>query len=534
MGENPSMPSIEESSYNELVNLSGIEKFGLEAALHAIGSLIDLADTLGQEEGAIRALEWSDSLERRGIPLAEAAVLEYFRANAWAARQGIRHRDLAVAWGWEQPEIQNQIFHLRRAINHPGFETLDGLRQCQILTNLGNQLNTVGRFVEALESWARALAIYPNFAMALGNRGNGLAHYTRALYDGGHRALFLRFAYADFAATLAPDALYDSPQNDEVRSSFEAMGKSIEALMGAQRLSEALDLDSYELGASKEEQDYRRWCLGRGLFLNPLNDLGKHAIAAQDVLTLPDFVTPIDEPPALIGLFNQMKQEFVSARWLYYEGTHSDDVHHSDRGVLLYNTLDYPIYSLAIEKVKAAFRSAYSLFDKIGLFLDCYMKLGIKPEQITFRKIWQGKEIAGKRTVRSEFERSKNWPLRGLFWLSKDLFEMDFRDVMEPDARALHEMRNRLEHRYLKVHDLLFESLRERDLASGPWNDRLAFSVQRRDFEAKALRLLKLARAALIYVSLGMHAEEKRRRAQEGDKTIMPMHLDTWDDDWKR
>jgi hypothetical protein len=229
-----------------------------------------------------------------------------------------------------------------------------------------------------------------------------------------------------------------------------------------------------------------------------------------------------------------MKQEFVSARWLYYEGTHSDDVHHSDRGVLLYNTLDYPIYSLAIEKVKAAFRSAYSLFDKIGLFLDCYMKLGIKPEQITFRKIWQGKEIAGKRTVRSEFERSKNWPLRGLFWLSKDLFEMDFRDVMEPDARALHEMRNRLEHRYLKVHDLLFESLRERDLASGPWNDRLAFSVQRRDFEAKALRLLKLARAALIYVSLGMHAEEKRRRAQEGDKTIMPMHLDTWDDDWKR
>ncbi len=528
------MPGLEEDAYKKLINLQGVEALSLEAALQAIGSLIDLADTLEREEGAVRALEWSDSLERRSLPIAEAAVLEYFRANAWGARQSIRHRDRAAAWGWEQPELQKQIFHLRRAANHPGFEKLDGLRQCQVLTNLGNQLNIVGRFVEALEPWARALAIHPNFAMALGNRGNGLGHYAKALYDGGHRALFLRFAYADFAAALAPDALYDSPQNDDVRSDFEARRKSIQALMGVQRLSKAFDLDSYELGASEDEQDYRRWCLNRGLFLNPLNDLGKHTIAAQDVLTLPDFVTPIEEPPTLVGLFNQMKQEFVSARWLYYEGTRSEEAHYSDRRVLLYNTLDYPIYSLAIEKVKASFRSTYSLFDKIGLFLDCYMKLGIRPEQISFRRIWQGKETTGRKTVRSEFEHSENWPLRGLFWLSKDLFEVDFRDVMEPDAQALHEIRNRLEHRYLKVHDVLFESLRERNLASSPWNDRLAFSIQRQDFEAKALRLLKLARAALIYVSLGMHAEERRRNAQKGDKAVMPMHLDTWDDGWKR
>jgi LA2681-like HEPN len=41
----------------------------------------------------------------------------------------------------------------------------------------------------------------------------------------------------------------------------------------------------------------------------------------------------------------------------------------------LYNTLDYPTYSVAIEKVKAAYRLAYSLFDKIAFFLNAYLDL---------------------------------------------------------------------------------------------------------------------------------------------------------------
>jgi hypothetical protein len=56
-------------------------------------------------------------------------------------------RDPAAGWAWEQPDLQEQILHLRRAIAHPGFEALDLLRRCQILTNLANSLNTVGRFV---------------------------------------------------------------------------------------------------------------------------------------------------------------------------------------------------------------------------------------------------------------------------------------------------------------------------------------------------------------------------------------------------
>ena len=58
--------------------------------------------------------------------------------------------------------------------------------------------------------------------------------------------------------------------------------------------------------------------------------------------------------PGVIGFFNQMKQEFVSARFLYTRDRNFKGTHFSDRRVLLYNTLDYPAYSFATEKMRAA------------------------------------------------------------------------------------------------------------------------------------------------------------------------------------
>gem|GEM_PF-6105865 len=57
------------------------------------------------------------------------------------------------------------------------------------------------------------------------------------------------------------------------------------------------------------------------------------------------------------------------------------------------------------------------------------------------------------------------------------------------------------------------------------WTDRLAHSVRRDDFEKKTLHLLRLARAAIIYLSLGMHGEENRRRKNNPSK-IAPIPLD--------
>jgi hypothetical protein len=520
--------------FDKLMRGHGIDSVPTNTVLENIGRLVDLSGKLKRAEGTARALEWCDALAKLNLSDSEVTVLEYFRANAWANLQNERSCDPAAAWAWEQPELQQQILCLRRAVINRGFEAQQAIRRCQILTNLGNQLNTVGRFVDALESWNRALSLDGRFAMALGNRGLGLIHYSNALYDRGHRAVFLKFAHDDLTAASGPLARWDSPGCTDFLPVFEAGRKRVESAFDVKNFSRTLNLDKYCMGRSKKERQYRRWCLENRLFLNPLNDLGAFSIAGRDVLTLPNFIAPIRQPPSFVGFFNQLKQEFVSARWMFFEGSMSNVVHFSDRGVLLFNTLDYPAYSLAIEKVKAAYRAAYSLFDKIAFFLNAYLKLVVDPSKVYFRRVWYQDKRHANRSIRAEFKQSGNWPLRGLFWLSKDLFDPAFHDATEPDARALDEVRNHLEHKYFKVHEAFAPVQPDPGSPSALWADTLAFSIQRSDLEGNTLRLLKLSRAALTYLSLGMHWEERRRATNRGKARVVPIGLDVWEDDWKR
>ena len=289
-------------------------------------------------------------------------------------------------------------------------------------------------------------------------------------------------------------------------------------------LNHEMKFIDYSLGRSHREKDYRTWALRETLFLNTLNDLGTYSAAASDPLHLPAFVAPLNEPPVLIGFFNQIKQEYVSARWLFFDAMDSDKPHFSDREVYLTNTLDYPVYSLAVEKLKLAFRASYSIFDKIAYFLNAYMKLGIPDKQVTFRSVWS-MNVNKTSSLRPEFEGLENRPLRGLYWISKDFFETAFSDVTEPDARNIKDDRDYLEHKYFKVHDDLCDLVHE---INPLFIDTLAHSITRNGLQTKTLRLLKLARAALIYLACGMSARERRLREEKGqDVMIANMELPT-------
>jgi LA2681-like HEPN len=93
----------------------------------------------------------------------------------------------------------------------------------------------------------------------------------------------------------------------------------------------------------------------------------------------------------------------------------------------------------------------------------------------------------------------------------KGLFERENDEVAEPQARGLSDIRNHIEHRYLRV--TVAES------TAAPHDD-LAFMVSREQFGGKALHLLKLARSALIYLAIGVGFEERRR---EPDRAGIPI-----------
>ena len=511
----------------------------IESRLNALAQAIDVATDSRDRAGLEQADALVEQISGSEIPPNSAATLAYFRANIWSGIYALKTLGKPEQWDWQGEEVQREILYLRQSAHHPGFVELDVVRQCQIYTNLGNLLNGVGRFVDAIESWDRALARIAHFAMARGNRGQGLAYYSRALYDPGHKVIMMLAAHDDLSASLEPDAFFDIPDTQGAKEAFCRLRNEISSHIKVAAVREQIARLTGSTARSKREQVYRRWCLDKRLFLNPLNDLGSLPVADHDVLTTPNFVTDVHEPPSLIRLFNIMKQEFVSARFLLHSGLHSEQVHFSDRGVLLYNTLDFPAHGLAVEQVKCAFRMTYSIFDKIAQFINNYWKLGVNRKDVAFRSIWFMKMKTGY-VLRDEFRQEPNLPLRGLYWLSRDLYDPTpgFRNLMEPDARALDELRNRLEHGFVSVHGIdwsgpLADMRHPGGEPFGP--DPNVCAIARGDLAAKALRILKLARAALIYLALAMHAEERRRAGNRQDNAvIVPMELDTWEDDWKR
>lgn len=182
--------------------------------------------------------------------------------------------------------------------------------------------------------------------------------------------------------------------------------------------------------------------------------------------------------------------------------------------------------------MKAAFRIAYSLLDKVAYFLNDYLALGIPETRVSFRGLWyDGQERA--RGLRVDLRSSENAPLRGLFWIAKDLFakERGFVEAIEPEARELAAVRNHLEHKYLKLH--LFGPPEPPQGDDRSDFDALAHSLDRGEFERKTLRLLQLGRTALLHLAMAVHAEERSRAGGKDASRILTQEIDVFQDDWK-
>ncbi|MBE3653584.1 LA2681 family HEPN domain-containing protein [Vibrio navarrensis] len=274
------------------------------------------------------------------------------------------------------------------------------------------------------------------------------------------------------------------------------------------------NFNGFSLGKHQKEQDYRRWCLQHKLFMNPLNDVFTATIAANDVLHLPSHVYAVGEDPRFSKYFNFLKQEFIVARHMLYEFTTADIEHYADNDVLLENGLDGVHFGYRNELLKNSLRISYSIFDKIALFLNDYMSIGLKIDSVNFRNIWglfNNKKKALE--IYPYFLNSENWPLRGLYFLSKDLYAPNFTEVAEPEARELHTIRKMAEHRYLGIQDYPTQV---------DDNEYLKY-ITVDELTEKALKMIKLSREALIYLSLAMHTEERKREEARGDGIVVPI-----------
>jgi len=500
-------------TYRRLLGSDPAPNLSVKEHLDLLARFIDFASDARDEAGARRAVGLAKRLrDAKTLTEEDSTLLHYFAANACRILKPSPIPGSPNVWAWYDEAIEDEIRYLRLARRSLGFPKLEAYTQGQIQTNLGNAMSTLGRFAEAIECFDRALIAWPSHGMARGDRGICVRAYASPLPHLPHApgfcttSAFLREARKDLEQSLR------LPLEGDAREHFEANLRQVTDLISEVHSADGFARDEELHAGSLQERVYRKWSLRNRLFLNPLNDIRTHPQAACDVLHLPTFTAEPQRGPLLLGLFNQMKIEFVTARLLLFEGVTSSEGHLADQGVLIADTLDCSLFSVGTEKMRCAYRSAYSIFDKIAFFLNFYLELQIPAADISFRRVWLKTEKRAK-TLRAEFESRPNWAMRGLYWVSRDLqAHKTDTNAIDPDAKDLARIRNHIEHCHLRIHDESWV-LSGRG-PGGEAADGSFYSVDRDDFTRRALRLLKLARSALIYLAFSVDAEEAARSPQ--------------------
>lgn len=510
------------------------------SSLNELGAIIDKAcDTSNIEElNTIISIhsDFTDTMEDS----IEKAYSYYLLGNAWSGVRKIEHeKNRAKVWSLEQEEVFKEIYYFRKAIRQKDFENLDLSLQLAIYVNLGNAFRHYGRTVNAIKYFDKAIALkfwhknivnHPNYFMALINKGLALEYYSKLDYDGGHKEFFIKFAYKNFKEAISIIDKYlkksylDKEYYQNTKENIVSRIKWYEEEFACDDLEDIEYFLNYKTNFLKNEDEYRKWCLSNKLFLNSLNDLGNYDISTHDPLNLPNLTTKIEQGfPKIVTNFNQLKQEYISYRYLLFEGLHGKTPKYFDKKTSITDEYDYNLYDINIEKIKMAFRGFYSIFDKIANFLNEYLNLNMNENNIYFSNIWYEYKNRQKIGVKETFNNSENLALRGLYLISKDLYDdkqQEFFEVLEPEAQKIYKIRNNLEHKFISIKLLnieQFETYKDRDRN---------FAITEDELQQITIHLAQLAREAMIYLSFSVHIEEiKKIDTNSGLYFEMPLEV---------
>lgn len=115
--------------------------------------------------------------------------------------------------------------------------------------------------------------------------------------------------------------------------------------------------------------------------------------------------------------------------------------------------------------------------------------------------------------------------------MKKDLYGnsiSDYKDYIDPILNRTYQIRNIMEHRYLKV--LSYDNFFSEDSRL----DALATTISLKEFHDLAINLLRTCREAIILLVMLVNIEEKRKH-EDFEGIILPnIPLSEYEDDWKR
>lgn len=373
----------------------------------------------------------------------------------------------------------------------------------QAYVHLGNVYDHIGRHQDALHSYSLAGALMPNDYMWNFNIGFSLGN-MHGYYENRTQP----FVIARAKELLKP--FLDKP---ETSYSTSEMYKKIELLKTP---SKAIDED-YVYNTTEKDM-YSMWVNDHRLRLNAYNDVNSHSkLAQEDNLYCESIFTTKGQEESsfrLISMLNEIKQGYVSARYMLYEYFQkSGSCHFSDENVILCDNYQYSNYSYNIELAKAAFRSLYSLLDKIAFALNDYLSLGIKEKDVSFNSFWYSDKKT--RVLRSEIlSYVEVISLAGLLFIRNDIYGGSDSYLQAEETKSLQLVRNAMEHRSIQIID------------DGIMEDKSAvLYISREEFEEVSMNLIRTVRQAIFcFVNAISHISYDKMQEAKKRSVVMSQH----------
>lgn len=366
----------------------------------------------------------------------------------------------------------------------------------QAYVYLGNLYDHLGRHQDAQYSYLLAAQMMPSDYMWKFNVGFSLGGMF-----GYYENRVKPFVVEQAKALLKP--YLDRP---ETTSSAKQMWERISPL----KTLPLSDDREYEY-TNTEEDRYAQWVNDHFLRLNAYNDVHPHSLLSLDDSLYFESLfyekERFEESQRMMALLNEIKQEYVSARYMLYSYfVNSGTIHFSDSNVKIADVYDLCNYSYNIELAKAAFRALYSLLDKIAFALNEYLGLGIKGKDVSFSTFWYSERKT--RALRQEIlDHSAVISLAGLLFIRNDIYGGDESYLQADETKLLQKVRNAMEHRAIQIVD------------QGIFEDKgSVLFISREEFEKVSMNLIRTVRQAIFcFVNAVSHisydqAEEAKKR----------------------
>ncbi|QFU25327.1 hypothetical protein FS418_14935 [Shewanella sp. YLB-09] len=383
---------------------------------------------------------------------------------------------------WFSDELSKSVIFFRKAlyiIRQIEFPTDNELiLQSCIETNLGNNLSSQGRAFCCIPLWDNALATTKNAVSIISKANHGL-FLASTTYDPSHKHYHYFTAYK--LINLGLERLEQLHPEQRIAYSEDSNFMNFKAWFEDTYKLEDFDyFDSFEEEVeTRKHGNYLKWCGDNKLFINDLNDVSESEIVYQDIMTLPSFSQQINttlsmhEELVYHGNFDELKNDYCYARYLFFSAKDmpNDYEHFFNKTYPHVEDMSHSITNLKASHYKSAFRSLYSLFDKVAYFINRFFGLNDieHDHKISFDSIFR--ELKGSKNWKphSKLKNSQNCFIHALFYILKDIRDVkDSTSVsrwLDPDAKAFSEIRNAIEHRSLKIVDDFGYTLIQSDVA---------------------------------------------------------------------